>query len=154
MVESPSLRAQLNTISTSALPSTARSMMVGRVFLVLTGACQFGHGVGGFTTNFIHSRSKVTAKARAYWRGCQIPQVPLRCRKKHAVFGPNGANKHTSCHPAQHKLPHVTNGIGATTASASATNGAKARDGALIANVRKRQGPTLGDWVVRKHVRK
>ena len=26
-----------------------------RVFLVLTGACQFGHGVGGFTTNFIHS---------------------------------------------------------------------------------------------------
>ena len=37
------------------LPSTARSMVVGRVFLVLTGACQFGHGVGGFTTNFIHS---------------------------------------------------------------------------------------------------
>ena len=36
-------------------PSTARSMMVGRVFLVLTGACQFGHGVGGFTTSFIHS---------------------------------------------------------------------------------------------------
>ena len=32
-------------------------MMVGRVFLVLTGACQFGHGVGGFTTNFIHSGS-------------------------------------------------------------------------------------------------
>ena len=30
-------------------------MMVGRAFLVLTGACQFGHGVGGFTTNFIHS---------------------------------------------------------------------------------------------------
>ena len=26
-------------------------VMVGRVFLVLTGACQFGHGVGGFTTN-------------------------------------------------------------------------------------------------------
>ena len=23
-------------------------------FLVLTGACQFGHGVGGFATNFIH----------------------------------------------------------------------------------------------------
>ena len=39
----------------AGLPSTARSMMVGRVFLVLTGACQFGHGVGGFTTNFIHS---------------------------------------------------------------------------------------------------
>ena len=33
--------------------NAARSMMVGRVFLVLTGACQFGHGVGGFTTNFI-----------------------------------------------------------------------------------------------------
>ena len=30
-------------------------MMAGRVFLVLTGACQFGHGVGGFTTNFFHS---------------------------------------------------------------------------------------------------
>ena len=30
-------------------------MMVGRVFLVLTGACQFGRDVGGFTTNFIHS---------------------------------------------------------------------------------------------------
>ena len=37
------------------LPSTARSMMVGRVFLVLTGACQFGHGLGGFATNLIHS---------------------------------------------------------------------------------------------------
>ena len=35
---------------------TTRSMMVGWVFLVLTGACQFGHGVGGFTTNFIHSK--------------------------------------------------------------------------------------------------
>ena len=30
-------------------------MMAGRVFLVLTGAYQFGHGVGGFTTNFIYS---------------------------------------------------------------------------------------------------
>ena len=31
-------------------------MMAGWVFLVvLTGACQFGHGVGGFTTNSIHS---------------------------------------------------------------------------------------------------
>ena len=30
-------------------------MMAGRAFLVLTGACQFGHGVGGFATNFIHS---------------------------------------------------------------------------------------------------
>ena len=31
-------------------------MMVGQLFffLVLTGACQFGHGSGGFTTNFIH----------------------------------------------------------------------------------------------------
>ena len=25
--------------------------------LVLTGACQIGHGVGGFTTNFIHSKT-------------------------------------------------------------------------------------------------
>jgi len=30
-------------------------MMVGRVFLVLTGACQFIHGAGGFATNLIHS---------------------------------------------------------------------------------------------------
>ena len=37
------------------IPSTARSTMAGQFFLVLTGACQFGHGVGGFTTNFIHS---------------------------------------------------------------------------------------------------
>ena len=37
------------------LPSTARSIMVGWVFLVLTDACQFGHGVDGFTTSFIHS---------------------------------------------------------------------------------------------------
>ena len=30
-------------------------MMAGRAFLVLAGAFQFGHGVGGFTNNFIHS---------------------------------------------------------------------------------------------------
>ena len=31
-------------------------MMVGwsASFLVLTGACQFGHGLGGFASNFIH----------------------------------------------------------------------------------------------------
>ena len=39
-------------------PSTARSMMDGRYFLVLTGACQFGHGVGGFAANFIHSAER------------------------------------------------------------------------------------------------
>ena len=33
-----------------------------RVFLVLTGACQFGHGVGGFTTNFIHSPPLVRSR--------------------------------------------------------------------------------------------
>ena len=32
--------------------------------------------------------------------------------------------------------------------------GAQARDGALVANVRKRMGPTLDGWVVRKRVRK
>ena len=31
--------------------------MVGWVFLVLTGACQFGHGVGGFTADFIYSEA-------------------------------------------------------------------------------------------------
>ena len=40
--------------SLRVLPSTARSMMAGRAFLVLAGACQFGHGVGGFTANLIH----------------------------------------------------------------------------------------------------
>ena len=36
-------------------PSTARPMMAGgQVFLVLTAACQFGHGVGGFMSNCIH----------------------------------------------------------------------------------------------------
>ena len=30
-------------------------MMDGWVFLVLTGACQLGHGVGGFTAILIHS---------------------------------------------------------------------------------------------------
>ena len=36
-------------------PSTARSMMAGWFFLVIAGSCQFGHGLGGFTTNLIHS---------------------------------------------------------------------------------------------------
>ena len=30
-------------------------MMVGRFFLVLAGACQFGNGVGGFANEFIHA---------------------------------------------------------------------------------------------------
>ena len=29
-------------------------MVVGQFFLVLAGACQFGHGAGGFTANFVH----------------------------------------------------------------------------------------------------
>ena len=37
---------------------------------------------------------------------------------------------------------------------ASTTDGAQARDGAPVVNARKRLGPTLGDWVVRKHARK
>ena len=55
-------------LSWLALPSTARSMMVGRVFLVLTGACQFGDGVGGFTTNFIHSCSLLLSWPARYLR--------------------------------------------------------------------------------------
>ena len=49
------------------LPSTARSMMAGRVFLVLTGACQFGYGLGGFTTSFVHSRA-LTTMFSPFWR--------------------------------------------------------------------------------------
>ena len=42
-------------------------MMVGQffVFLVLTGACQFGHGVGGFTTKFIHLPAHAVSVASA-----------------------------------------------------------------------------------------
>ena len=38
---------------------TARSMMVGQFSGagMLTGACQFGHGVGGFAIKFIHSET-------------------------------------------------------------------------------------------------
>jgi hypothetical protein len=40
------------------------------VFLVLTGAFQFGHGVGGFTANFIHSPLGFGLDGRAfYWHG-------------------------------------------------------------------------------------
>ena len=46
------LRAELLLL----LDTLHRALHDGRpVFLVLTGACQFGHGVGGFTSNFIHS---------------------------------------------------------------------------------------------------
>ena len=45
--------------SLRVLPSTARSMMAGRAFLVLAGACQFGHGVGGFTANLIHPKTSL-----------------------------------------------------------------------------------------------
>ena len=39
--------------------------MVGRVFLVLTGACQFGHGVGGFATNFMLDDDELLVRASA-----------------------------------------------------------------------------------------
>ena len=51
--------------------------------------------------------------------------------------------------PAQLQAAH---GLGATTTSAA--NGAQARDGAPAANARKRMGPTLDGWVVRKRERK
>ena len=41
--------------------------MVGRVFLVLTGACQFCHGVGGFTTNFIHFMGLTAPERRDFF---------------------------------------------------------------------------------------
>ena len=67
------------------LPSTASSMMVGRVFLVLTGACQFGHGVGGFTTNFIHSAPKRTHDRRRAGAGhfaCAISSEPCSSTRR------------------------------------------------------------------------
>ena len=42
-----------------------------RVFLVLTGACQFGHGVGGFTTNFIHSEPS----GKPGWASSECPMA-------------------------------------------------------------------------------
>ena len=38
-------------------------------FLVLTGACQLGHGVGGFATSLIHSFSVLHWVGRADWSG-------------------------------------------------------------------------------------
>ena len=64
-----------------ALPSTARSMMFGRVFLVLTGACQFGHGVGGVAINSIHS-------VGGRWPGYNIPgtrALPIRVLVKNKI---------------------------------------------------------------------
>ena len=60
------------------LPSTARSMMVGRFFLVLAGACQFGHGPGGFAANFIHPR---TATIRHGLKRDRLMEVYLRLKR-------------------------------------------------------------------------
>jgi len=62
LAETPNALAKPQKEADKPLPSTARSMMAGWVFvfLVLTGACQFGHGLGGFATNFIHSKSGQT----------------------------------------------------------------------------------------------
>ena len=67
--------------------------MVGRAFLVLMGACQFGHGVGGFATNFIHSF-------------CPLTRVPTDTNNKNTQNA--GAQ--------QHNGPHSTD----TTANSSA----------------------------------
>ena len=59
-------------------PFAARSMvMVGQFFLVLTGACQFGHGLGGFTTNLIHSFGVCPARLRGLPPGRQSPVLVL-----------------------------------------------------------------------------
>ena len=52
--------------------------MVGRVFLVLTGACQSGHGVGGFTTNFIHSKFET----RKRYKHVSVAHETPTCKKK------------------------------------------------------------------------
>ena len=63
-------------------------MIVGQFpgALVLTGACQFGHGLGGFAINFIHSgfdgkpaaRTHGTSKRRA--RTQRASTAPQRAR--------------------------------------------------------------------------
>ena len=55
-------KAPASTQKTKNLPSTALHDGRRPVFLVLTGACQFGHGVGGFATIFIHSPRKPKGK--------------------------------------------------------------------------------------------
>jgi hypothetical protein len=49
-------------------------MMAGQ-FLVLTGACRFGHGVGGFTTNF-NASFGVSTLARK-WRLAKMTQMAV-----------------------------------------------------------------------------
>ena len=45
----------IEPMTTRCLVVALTTKLLGSVFLVLTGACQFGHGSGEFTTNFIHS---------------------------------------------------------------------------------------------------
>ena len=88
------------------LPSTARSMMVGWVFLVLAGACQCGRGVGGFATNFIHSaplkklRRGHSPRSRAGIPGVAgvlgLPAKPIIVWKR-AVFLRASAQKKFGC---------------------------------------------------------
>ena len=54
-------------------------MMAGRVFLVMTGACQFGNGVGGFTANFIHSAEAPDVDLRRTARSPQWPSGVWGC---------------------------------------------------------------------------
>ena len=72
-------------------------MMAGWVFLVLTGTCQFDHGLGGFTTNFIqpihhhpqfdpHFGTPATRPPRRRKRGVYMYQQHT-CAENHARFG-------------------------------------------------------------------
>ena len=87
-----------------ALPSTARSMMVGRAFLVLvlTGACQFGHGVGGLTTNFIHSgvRLNLFTHAKNSAPGTTSARSE-RAPHEHAPHNPKTQTHTNSTHTAE-----------------------------------------------------
>ena len=57
--------------------STERSMMAGRVFLVLTGACQFGQGVGGMATKII---SFIRLLAGGSWQPLDWQHAPASPR--------------------------------------------------------------------------
>ena len=56
------------------------------------GACQFGHGVGGFTANFIHSfrRARAATAARRPHRGAYLAAAPLppRARRRRRDASP------------------------------------------------------------------
>ena len=81
-------------------------MMVGRVFLVLTGACQFGHGVGGFTTNFIHSIERLGVAGASLF-SYKKNERPL-AKKKNQPTHKKRSQEHTTQVPRRPQRQHAS----------------------------------------------